>query len=202
MSQTDATKLWTPGVYDRISRYYDFFSDTVFRTPKHGRERAVRGLHGGTILDVACGTGSLLLQASQHGMRCYGIDNSGGMLDRAMSKLPAARLIKGSYYELPFDALCFDYVVATHAISGSGIDHRRIVAEMLRVCKLGGELRIVDMGIPEEQSWKYRLTARAGAWFGDVPRDYLSLFRELGYEPELEHLGGFGSYQYLSVTRA
>jgi ubiquinone/menaquinone biosynthesis C-methylase UbiE len=202
VSPTDATRLWTPRVYDRIARYYDFFSDTVFRTPRHGRERALRDLCRGTILDVACGTGSLLSLASQRGMTCCGVDNSSGMLDQARSKLPAARLIKGSYYELPFDNLCFDYVVATHAISGSGIDHRRIVREMIRVCRQGGEVRIVDMGIPEEQSWQYRLTARAGAWFGDVPRDYLSLFRELGYEPELEHLGGFGSYQYLSITRS
>ena len=55
---------------------------------------------------------------------------------------------------------------------------------------------------PAGVTWKYRLAVRVGGWLGDVPRDYLSLFRELGYEPELESLGGFGSYQYLGVTRS
>ena len=48
------------------------------------------------------------------------------------------------------------------------------------------------MGVSEQQTWQYRLAARAGARFGDVPRDYLSLFRDLGYEPEMEILGAFG----------
>ena len=60
------------------------------------------------------------------------------MLEKAMAKAPGAEFKQGSYYELPYPDDSFDYVVETNGLSGVGIDAEKALAEMIRVCKVGG----------------------------------------------------------------
>ncbi len=136
--------VWTARTFDRLAKYYDFFMRVFFPVGEKGRERIVERLSAGSILDVACGTGTLLAMAYEKGLKCYGIDISQGMLNQARAKVPSAEFNRASYYEIPYPDGHFDYVVATNALSGDFIDARRVLSEMIRVCKSGGGVYIAE----------------------------------------------------------
>ena len=82
-------------MYNRLSRYYDTFMKFFFPVGEKGRERIVEKLTSGSVLDVACGTGTLLEMAGKKGLECYGIDLSEGMLAEAKRKVPEAEIQAG-----------------------------------------------------------------------------------------------------------
>ena len=181
-------KIWTTKTYDRLAKYYDLFMKIIFYLGEKGRERIVKRLSFGSVLDVACGTGTLLAMAHEKGLECYGIDNSQGMLNRAGVKAPNAVLKKASYYEIPYQDERFDYVVATNALSGTYIDVKRVLSEMIRVCKSGGRIYIAEWPKAKTATLMERFIVWLASLIEDAPKDYLAIFAELGYEPEVEIL--------------
>lgn len=155
----------------------------------------------GNVLDVGCGTGTLLIMARARGLRCFGIDTSGGMLIEAKQSLPAAELVQASYYQIPFPDGSFDQVVETNALSGLLIKVDRALSEMLRVCRVGGAVLLADYALPPQMGWTHRMIQRVGALVGDYPQDYVGLFGKLGYEAEVDILGGHGMYQLIRVRK-
>jgi ubiquinone/menaquinone biosynthesis C-methylase UbiE len=192
---------WTPGVYDHLSRNYDRFAKWFFPIGDVGREAVVSGLDSGQILDVACGTGTLLHKAEKAGLRCYGIDTSRGMLLETRKKVPTAGVVQASFYALPFTEGQFDFVVETNAVSGTGINAVEVLREMLRVCAGGGELRIGDYGRSKREGWWMRILETVGILIGDYPHDYDGILSSLGYQVEVEELGWSGMYQFIRVKR-
>jgi ubiquinone/menaquinone biosynthesis C-methylase UbiE len=181
-------KIWTTKTYDRLAKYYDLFMKIIFYLGEKGRERIVERLRSGSVLDVACGTGTLLAMAHEKGLECYGIDNSQGMLNRAGVKSPNAVLKRASYYAIPYQDGRFDYVVATNALSGTYIDVKRVLSEMTRVCKSGGRIYIAEWPKAETVTLMERFIVWLASLIEDAPKDYLAIFAELGYEPEVEIL--------------
>jgi ubiquinone/menaquinone biosynthesis C-methylase UbiE len=59
----DQARVWTTETYNKLSKYYDILMRTFFPIGERGRERIVEKLDSGTVLDVACGTGTLLALA-------------------------------------------------------------------------------------------------------------------------------------------
>jgi ubiquinone/menaquinone biosynthesis C-methylase UbiE len=196
-----ASKIWTSRIYDRIAKYYDTISRRLFPIAEIGQKKVVEDMQSGSILDVGCGTGALLELACAKGLVCYGLDTSAGMLDSARSKAPGGTFVFGSYYAIPYADSSFDYVTETNALGGVKIDIRQALAEMIRVCKTNGEVRIVDGAPPARATWKSRLMTQLGMLIGDEPRDFLGVFRELGFEPQVEVLGGSGIYQLMRVKK-
>lgn len=192
---------WTPDLYNKISKYYDLFANVLFPIGKSGHRKVVEGLDTGSMLDVACGTGTLLAMASERGLKCYGIDTSAGMLIRAKRKVPDAMFSLASFYELPFQDASFDYVVETNAVSGVEIDVERVLLEMLRVCRVGGEIRIGDYATPSRTTWPYKIMEKMLFFFGDYAYDYKEFFTNLGYSPDVGILGWGGMYQYIKVRK-
>jgi len=186
MKDKSRPRIWTTGTYDRLAGYYDLLMKLFFPLGEKGRVRIVSRLNAGFILDIACGTGTLLAMAWERGLRCYGIDSSRGMLAQARVKVPQAEFSRGSYYELPYPGEYFDYVVETNALSGEFIDARKVIAEMLRVCKSGGEIYIAEWPKALEETRIERLIVKLASLNEDAPKDYLRIFRALGYEPEVE----------------
>lgn len=187
-------------LYSRLGKYYDsFFS--LFPGAERAQQRVVEGLSSGSILDVACGTGTLLAMAHGRGLECYGIDLSQGMLTRARTKAPDAELTVGDFENISYPDNHFEYVVCTNSIGSVRVNPRRVISEMLRVCKYGGEVRIADYTEPPKRTFKSKVLIRIFKLFGDIPYDYLSIFRELGYEPEIEVLGLYDTYQFFRVTK-
>jgi ubiquinone/menaquinone biosynthesis C-methylase UbiE len=188
MKQKSEPRVWTIKTYDRLSRYYDALMRIFFPLGQEGREKIVEKLDSGTVLDVACGTGTLLAMAEKKGLKCTGIDLSEEMLAQASRKVPGAEFRQASYYKIPYPDESFDYVVATNALSGAHIDARKVLGEMLRVCKKGGRVYIAEWPKAEKETFAERLLV----WFADLnddaPKDYLEIFREMEYEPEIAAL--------------
>jgi len=78
--------------YDRLAKYYDFLTKLLFPVGEKGRGIIVKRLAAGSVLDVACGTGTLLALAHEKGLQGYGIDLSGGTLHQAKLKVAGAAL--------------------------------------------------------------------------------------------------------------
>ena len=183
MKPRSQPRIWRTGTYDRFARFYDAFMRLAFPKGQKGRAVIVEKLSAGTVLDVACGTGTLLAMACEKGLKRFGVDLSRGMLAQAKVKAPGAALCRASFYQLPHPDDCFDYVAATNALSSESIDAHRALAEMIRVCKPGGKVYIAEWPMPEEAKLLDRLLIKLANFFDDAPKDYLNLFHELGYEP-------------------
>jgi ubiquinone/menaquinone biosynthesis C-methylase UbiE len=153
-----------------------------------GREKIVEKLTTGTLLDVACGTGTLLAMAREKGLKCYGVDLSGGMLAQAQRKVPNAEFQRGSFYRLPYAEGSFDQVVATNALSGDAIDAGEALREMVRVCKTGGRIYIAEWPKTDDESITEKIVIWLASLNDDAPKDYFGIFREMGYEPEVDAL--------------
>ena len=127
-----------------------------------GRERAFRekilGLAylaaGETVLDVGCGTGTLVIAAKRHvgsTGAAYGIDASPEMLARANKKARRAGVdvvFKNAFAQaLPFPDAQFDAVLTTVMLHHLPRKARHECAgEMRRVLKPGGRVLAVDFG--------------------------------------------------------
>lgn len=191
----------TPKIYDKIAKCYDPFLSCFFPVAQKAQKRVVENLNPGSILDVACGTGSVLAMAYKRGLKCHGIDLSQGMLRQAKLKVPGAQLKRGDFGNIPYHHNHFDYVVSTNSISGLRINAKNVPSEMIRVCKYGGEVRIGDYSKPAKSTWKNRLVISLLSLTGDVPHDYLKIFRELGYERYIEILGLCDTFQYFCIKK-
>jgi ubiquinone/menaquinone biosynthesis C-methylase UbiE len=181
-------RIWTTKTFDRLSPYYDRFMKLFFPIGETGREKIVEKLTTGTLLDVACGTGTLLAMAREKGLKCYGVDLSGGMLAQAQRKVPDAEFQRGSFYRLPYAEGSFDQVVATNALSGDAIDAGEALREMVRVCKTGGRIYIAEWPKTDDESITEKIVIWLASLNDDAPKDYFGIFREMGYEPEVDAL--------------
>jgi len=83
-------------------------ADGYEATARHGARYAVealaaRGIHGGTIVDLGCGSGASSLIFTGAGFDVVGIDVSAAMIDIARSRNPGATFIVGDMHgtELP-----------------------------------------------------------------------------------------------------
>ena len=171
-----------------MSRFYDTFMRILFPIGDKAREQIAEKLVSGSILDVACGTGTLLEMAEEKGMRCFGIDLSEGMLAQTQRKVQKSQLIRASYYEIPYASESFEVVVATNSLSGVFIDAKRVLSEMIRVCQKDGRIYIGEWQTAAEERFSDRLMVWLASLNDDAPKDYLKIFGELGYEPVFEKL--------------
>ena len=189
---------WTPQLYDKVARVYASVS-RLFVTSKT-LAKVLQGLSG-EVLDVACGPGALLEAARGDGLAPRGVDISRGMLRLAKMKSIEGLLTQGSYYALPYRDESFDHVVETNALGGVGIDARLALSEMTRVCRLRGEIRLLDYASAVQETWLHRLLVRLGRLIGDEPKPFDQILRQLGYAPLVEVVGGLGMYQLVRAVK-
>lgn len=145
-----------------------------------GRDRLIDGLDvppGGTLLEVACGTGRNLIRAGQRypQAQLYGFDISTEMLATARANIARAgmadrtRLIQGD--ATAFDATAafgvagFDRVMVSYSLSMIP-DWRAALACALDLTAPGGQLAVVDFG----------MQTRLPGWFHKGLQAWLGLF--------------------------
>jgi SAM-dependent methyltransferase len=102
---------------------------------------------GEHVLDVACGTGNAALAAARRCCQVTGIDYVPALLRRARQRAHAEGL-QATFQEadaeaLPFPDACFDVVVSTCGAMFAP-DQQRTAAELLRVCRPGGRIGMVN----------------------------------------------------------
>jgi len=188
MNNGSQPKIWTTKTYDRLSKYYDNFMRLFFPIGENGRVSIVERLDVGSVLDAGCGTGTLLSLASAKGLRCFGIDLSKGMLNQAKVNAPDAYPSIANFYNIPFPNDYFDYVVTTNALSGTFIHAMEAIVEMIRVCRKGGSVLIAEWPAARKETFKERIIVKLASLTEDAPKNYMKIFRDLGLDPEYEHL--------------
>jgi ubiquinone/menaquinone biosynthesis C-methylase UbiE len=128
------------------------------------RRLAEQAAAGQQVLDVGCGTGSLMLLCAERGAHVTGIDASPQMLRLARRKLEEAtmadrvELREMSSIDLAEAFLpdSFDVVVSSFAFSELSSDEQRFVlAACLRLLRAGGRLAVADEVRP--RGWPQRI---------------------------------------------
>jgi ubiquinone/menaquinone biosynthesis C-methylase UbiE len=151
--------------YDRRAREYDdWYRGTglfaVRTRPGWDEElaalvRVVGDLPPTRVLDLACGTGYLTRHLRG---AVVALDQSPAMLQKARVQAPAARLVRGDAFALPFPDRRFGRVFTSH-FYGHVLPEDR--AEFLsEVRAVGSELVVVDAGprgLPPRDEWQDRV---------------------------------------------
>lgn len=152
--------------YDKISHYGFLGQWTKWQQAVFPR------LQGKRVLEIGCGTGSLLKVLLERGYKAYGLDASPAMLKQAARKLEPAgfkgRLVRAKVQRLPFPDDSFETVVSTFPTSY--IMSLASLKEIQRVLYPGGRLVIVDTAIlkPYSRASRFliRLYGLVGVWGG------------------------------------
>ncbi len=144
LTETDRVRR----IYDRLAPRYDRLIALAERLLFAGGRQWACGEARGDVLEVAVGTGGNLAFYPP-GVRLTGIDVSEGMLARAAARARGLDLGQcvglrvGDAQHLDFQDASFDTVIATLALC-SIPDHEAAVAEMARVLRPGGRLRLLE----------------------------------------------------------
>lgn len=151
-------------VYGRLAGFYDTVYGGILA---RGRRAAVRALGRGAgqqVLEVGVGTG-LSLPDYDGTARVVGIDLCEEMLAHARQRaatLPqVAALHRMDAEHMAFPDEAFDVVVAMYVLSVTP-EPTRLLHEMARVCKTGGEVVVVNR-FAASQRWLQRLERRMAA---------------------------------------
>ena len=76
--------------YDRIARFYDVDMARNMAFDDVGFYAELCARHGGTVVELGCGSGRILLELVARGVDAIGVDTSAGML-RELQRKAAAR---------------------------------------------------------------------------------------------------------------
>ena len=143
-------------LFATIAPRYDFI--TRFLSCGQDRRWKTRLIHlaaiepGDRVLDLACGTGDLLLAAEDRSPFCVGLDVTFAMLQLAQRRVRAGRplmgrLVTGDMLELPFSSSSFDVITTGYGLRNVP-DLRLALAEMHRVLAAGGRMLSLDFNRP------------------------------------------------------
>ena len=194
-STPSRTAVWK--MFDRIAHRYDLLNRLLsFGQDVVWRKRVARHLPELTemhILDIATGTGDLLITLHQHNGKVasgVGIDLAEKMLAFGQKKLVQRRLNNvlalqiGDAMDIPFPEASFHAVTIAFGIRNVE-QVEKALAEMFRVLKPGGRALILEFSLPENILFR---------------KLYLFYFRHI-----LPRIGGLISgdsiaYRYLNQT--
>lgn len=178
------------------------------------RKRWIPRAHG-EVLELGVGSGlNLAFYDPARVARVTGVDPSAPLLARARARAAEApvtvELALAAGERLPFPDRAFDSAVITYSLC-SVDDPARVLAEVRRVLRPGGELVLVEHGLAPDartRRWQHRLTPvwrRVGGGCR-LDRDPAALLRAAGYQAD-ELTAGYGegaswlSYTYVGVAR-
>ncbi|MDO5663560.1 MAG: class I SAM-dependent methyltransferase, partial [Brachybacterium sp.] len=102
---------------------------------------------GERLLDLAAGTGTSTEPFHDAGIEAVACDFSDGMLEVGRRRRPDMTFVEGDATDLPFQDDSFDAVTISFGLRNI-VDHRRGLAEMLRVTRPGGRLAVMEFSDP------------------------------------------------------
>ncbi len=155
-------------MFDRMARNYDAFTFWMsFGGAKALRSEALKDLKpGDRVLDIACGTGDLALEAARRTGgtgRVIGLDFSSGMLEvaerrrmRDAERIPARLnwVCRGAE-TLPIEGEKFDWVVSGFALRGL-YEHIDRILDGIRASLVdGGRVALLDLTEPRNPVLKF-----------------------------------------------
>jgi S-adenosylmethionine-diacylgycerolhomoserine-N-methlytransferase len=162
---------------DRMYRYQRHIYDITRKYYLLGRDRTIQGLklpHGGSLLEVGCGTGRNLMMAHRHypSAKLYGLDISAEMLESASRSFrhstnrPLLKVANATDFAAnDFGVDGFDRILISYALSMIP-DWEKAVDAALSALAPNGSLHIIDFGQQERLPW----------WFGTLLKAWLDHF--------------------------
>lgn len=132
-------QIWSSGDYGKIA---------WITVPIAAELCAAADLRPGMrVLDVACGTGHVALEAARRFCDVTGIDYVPGLVDiarrRALAEGLSVDLQVADAENLPFADGAFDVVLSAIGVMFTA-DHDRAAAELVRVCRPGGRIALAS----------------------------------------------------------
>jgi len=144
---------WLNRLYDPLLRWTmperRFKTRVIRRARIAGRDR---------VLDLGCGTGTLMLWVQQTAPNAdiNGVDGDLEILRIAISKAASEnrrlKVTAGMAWALPYRSACFDRVLTTLVLHHLTRENKqRALGEVYRVLRAGGELHVADWGEPHNR---------------------------------------------------
>lgn len=145
-----ASRMDEAAIRTAYRRWAPVYDNTFGRVASEGRRHAVEIINTrqGSVLEVGVGTG-LSLPAYRRELEIVGIDLSPEMLRKARTRVAADRLINVTGLhemdaaELKFPDATFDIVAAMYVITVVP-EPEKVMCELARVCRPGGEVLLVN----------------------------------------------------------
>jgi SAM-dependent methyltransferase len=132
-------KAWSAGDYGRVGVTLTMMGELL--------AEASDIKPGQRVLDVACGNGNASLAAARRFCEVTGIDYVPMLIDEARKRAEAEGLPvdfrEGDAEDLPFEDASFDVVLSTLGVMFAP-DQDKAAQELLRVCKPGGTIGMVN----------------------------------------------------------
>jgi len=142
-------------ILDQFTKQAEPYAKLTTSLPRAGEGAsplldAIGPLPTDTVLDVACGAGSLTLMLAARVRHATGIDLTAAMIGQARAQQAKAGVanvgwLVGDVLPLPFPDGAFSLVVSQSAFHHLA-DPGAVLAEMARVCARGGRIAINDLG--------------------------------------------------------
>ena len=134
--------------------------------------RAAGDRTGLDLLDVGCGSGTLLGLLRQRGFQPTGVDLSAEAA-RVAEAENGVRVVVGSLADAAFPSDSFDMVTLFHVMEHV-VNPRSVLAEVSRILKPNGA---VVLQVPNIDSWQFK--AFGARWYGlDIPRHVIDYSKE------------------------
>lgn len=103
---------------------------------------------GGSVLDVATGTGLVAQELLRRGFRVTGLDQSPDMLAEARKRFGGSvELVEASATQMPFAAASFDHLTVTYLLRYVD-DPAATLCELARVVRPGGTVASLEFCVP------------------------------------------------------
>ena len=132
-------KAWSAGDYGRVGVTLTMMGELL--------AEASDIKPGQRVLDVACGNGNASLAAARRFCEVTGIDYVPVLIDEARKRAESEGLTvdfrEGDAEDLPFEDASFDVVLSTLGVMFAP-DQDKAAQELLRVCKPGGTIGMVN----------------------------------------------------------
>jgi 2-polyprenyl-3-methyl-5-hydroxy-6-metoxy-1,4-benzoquinol methylase len=134
--------------------------------------RSAGNRRGLDLLDVGCGSGTLLGLLKERGFRPLGVDFSREAA-RVAETENGVRVIVGSLEQASFCDESFDVVTLFHVLEHV-TNPRRVLVEVSRILKPNG---VVILQVPNIDSWQFK--AFGAKWYGlDIPRHVIDYSKD------------------------
>ncbi|MDO5493279.1 MAG: demethylmenaquinone methyltransferase [Nesterenkonia sp.] len=150
-AQLDKDPQEVASMFDEVAERYDLTNDVLsLGQTRRWRRRLIEALDmrpGERLLDLAAGTGTSTEPFHDAGVEAVACDFSDGMLEVGRRRRPDMTFVEGDATDLPFEDDSFDAVTISFGLRNI-VDHRRGLAEMLRVTRPGGRLAVMEFSDP------------------------------------------------------
>jgi demethylmenaquinone methyltransferase/2-methoxy-6-polyprenyl-1,4-benzoquinol methylase len=148
---TEHKRAAVEAMFDRIAHRYDLMNRLMtFGIDRAWRKATIASLElrpSALLVDLACGTGDLTVEAAGAGARAIGVDVSAGMLREARGRGAPCAWVRADALSLPLREGCCDAVVCGFALRNL-TDVGAALDEAARVLKPGGRLALLEVDTP------------------------------------------------------